>query len=102
MARKKNSTVLEVYAPRDLEDMPTLSSGHMHDLKAEGEVGGVPTRWWLSRMTIEDGEKHAVYVEQFIEDEGRWIDVYQYGYPGVAGLGVTNPGARKLKNRLLK
>lgn len=101
MARQANQHPLVIYRPRELEAMPTLSTGHMHDLKVEEEVEGIPTRWWLSRMTIEDGEKHAVYVEQLID--GRWTDVWQYGYPGVAGLGVANnPGTRKLKNRLLK
>jgi hypothetical protein len=57
--------------------MPTISSGHFENLKAEGEVEGVPTRWWLSRMTVEDGETNAIHVEQLID--GRWQEVYKYG-----------------------
>ena len=74
--RKKNPD-LEVYSVSELEDKDTLTSGHMHNLKVEGQIDGVPTRWWLSRMTREDGETHAVYVEQLTD--GKWQDVYQYG-----------------------
>ena len=67
------------YTKSELEDMPTISSGHTANLKVEGEVDGIPTRWWLSRMTVADGETHAVQVEQLIE--GRWQEAHKYGRP---------------------
>ena len=66
-----------IYSPEDLERMPTLSEGHAHDLKAEEKVRGKPTRFWLSRMTVEDGETAAVDVEQL--NDGRWETVHRYG-----------------------
>jgi hypothetical protein len=70
---------LERYSKYELEGMPTISSGQADDLKVDDEIDGIPTRWWLSRMTIEDGEKHAVHVEQRID--GRWTIVHDYGRP---------------------
>ena len=64
------------FTKAELEGMPTLSQGHFENLKAEGEVDGIPTRWWLTRMTVEDGEKHAVHVEQLID--GSWQVVHKY------------------------
>ena len=65
------------YTKSELEAMPTISSGHFENLKVEGEVDGIPTRWWLTRMTVEDGETHAVHVEQLVD--GRWQNVHKYG-----------------------
>jgi hypothetical protein len=65
------------YTKSELEAMPTISQGQVENLKVEGEVEGIPTRWWLTRMTVEDGEKHAVHVEQLID--GRWQEVHTYG-----------------------
>lgn len=61
----------------ELAGMPTISSAHSADLKVEDTVDGIPTRWWLSRMTVADGETHAVHVEQLLG--GRWEDVHKYG-----------------------
>ena len=65
------------YTKSELEAMPTISSGQMENLKVEGDVDGIPTRWWLTRMTVEDGETHAVHVEQLID--GSWQEVHKYG-----------------------
>ena len=80
-SRRKNSPsefggeVYEVYSAADLEQMPTLAEGQAHDLKVDdGHI-----RWWLSRMTEEDGEVCAVYVELLVN--GRWVDVHCYGEP---------------------
>ena len=70
---------LERYTPSELRNMPTLSEGHTDNLKVEEKIGGVPTRIWLSRMTVEDGETHAVHVEQL--RDGRWEVVHSYGRP---------------------
>ncbi len=79
--RKKNSRSelggqeYEIYSKEELDAMPTLAEGQAHDLKVD--EGGF--RWWLSRMTEEDGEECAVYVEARIG--GRWVDVHCYGEP---------------------
>ena len=65
------------FTKAELAKMPTISSGHFENLKAEGTVDGIPTRWWLSRMTAEDGETKAVHVEQLID--GSWQGVHKYG-----------------------
>jgi hypothetical protein len=65
----------EEFMVSELEAMPTLSSGHMHDLKHDDGR----RRYWLSRMSIEDGEEYAIYVEEL--QDGRWVDVHQYGEP---------------------
>lgn len=67
------------FTKSELAAMPTISSAHFENLKVEDEVNGIPTRWWLSRMTVEDGAKHAVDVEQLID--GRWQNVHSYGTP---------------------
>ena len=67
------------YTKSELAAMPTISSAHFENLKVEDEVDGIPTRWWLSRMTVGDGAKHAVDVEQLID--GRWQNVHSYGTP---------------------
>ena len=67
------------FTKSELAAMPTISSAHFENLKVEDEVDGIPTRWWLSRMTVGDGAKHAVDVEQLID--GRWQTVHSYGTP---------------------
>ncbi len=63
----------------DLEGEPTLAQGQCSDLKREVEICGMQTRYWLSRCTVEDGETHAVDVEQCFD--GRWESVHRYGEP---------------------
>ncbi len=101
MSKSKNPGYYERFTVEELTAMETISSGHMHNLKYDdGEV-----RYWLSRMTIEDGETFAVYVEKFYD--GRWQDVHQYGEPQGYEEMFGNPGApdkatRQLKNKLLR
>lgn len=64
------------FTKAELQKMPTISSGHFENLKAESTVDGIPTRWWLTRMTVEDGENHAVHVEQLLD--GSWQNVHKY------------------------
>jgi len=78
---------LEIYSKSELDDMPRLSQGQAEDLKVEDEVDGTPTRWWLSRMTREDGETHAIHVEQLID--GRWEMVHKYGRPDASRSHAT-------------
>ena len=55
------------YTSSELEAMPTLAVGHFENLKVEeGEV-----RWWLSRMSREDGETHRVRCERLTR--GCWV-----------------------------
>ena len=60
------------YTSAELEAMPTLTTGQADDLKVET----ADTRWWLSRLSIEDGETHRVYLERNIE--GRWTVTGEY------------------------
>ena len=65
----------ETFTATELDAMPTISEGHFANLKHDdGKI-----RYWLSRMTVEDGETSAVYVEKLTD--GRWSDVHQYGTP---------------------
>lgn len=59
-----------------LESLPTIAQCQAHDLKLEQEICGVPTRWYLSRCTADDGETHRVYVEQI--RDGRWVQIDRY------------------------
>jgi hypothetical protein len=70
---------LEKYTKEQLEKKRTLSEGHMEDLKVEGKVDGIPTRWWLSRMTRADGARNSIDVEQLIDH--RWQIAHRYGAP---------------------
>ena len=68
---------LEVYTPEELAEMPTLSQGHFANLKVDtGQL-----RYWLSRMTKEDGEKNAVQVEFYNQKLGSWKEIHAYGKP---------------------
>jgi len=78
-ARRADDSELEIYSKEQLERKPTISEGHSEDLKVERKVNGVPTRWWLSRMTVEDGARNSIDVEQL--QEGRWRVVHRYGEP---------------------
>jgi hypothetical protein len=62
------------YTLAELNDMPTLHSGHFDNLKDET----VDTRVWLSRMTVSDG---APYDDQVTVEKlaaGVWTIVGQY------------------------
>lgn len=114
MARKRKKNVIrkfpddwEIFTVKELDAKPTISSGHMHNLKYDdGKV-----RYWLSRMSVEDGETSAIYVEHL--EDGRWVDVHQYGRPqryedmfGNPSKKKTsrkkNPSTKALKNSLLR
>lgn len=89
----------EEFTISELDAMPTVSSGHMHNLKYDdGRV-----RYWLSRMSVEDGETNAIYVEEL--QDGRWVDVHQYGdvqaYDAMY-KSTKVPDVRQLKSKLLK
>lgn len=62
------------YSLAELEAMPTISQGHMDNLKVDTGT----MRVWLSRMTREDGMPYnnAVTVERLIN--GVWTEVEQY------------------------
>jgi len=64
------------YTLAELEAMPTISQGHMEDLKIEVENIKV----WLSRMTVEDGMPYnnQVTVENYDTINGRWETVAEY------------------------
>lgn len=58
----------------DLEEMETISQGQFDDLKKHtGKL-----KYWVSRMTKEDGEEFKVTVER-LSDYGRWETVHRYG-----------------------
>lgn len=63
---------LEQFTSKELESMPTLSTGQAEDLKHDdGEH-----RWWLDRVGHESGATHRVAVEELVD--GRWEVVHQY------------------------
>ena len=65
---------MEKYTFAELQAMPTISQGHMDNLKVQTE----DTKVWLSRMTIEDGMKYnnQVTVEKYNGD--KWETIAQY------------------------
>jgi hypothetical protein len=98
MKEKSKNPHYEEYTVSELERMPTIISGHMEDLKHDdGKV-----RYWLSRMSAEDGEEYAIYVEEL--QNGRWVDVHQYGDVQAydAMYKKTKSNVSQLKNKLLK
>ena len=55
-----------------LESLPTITTGHMHDLKAETDR----VRVWLSRMTPQDGADPADAVAvEVLATCGGWVDL---------------------------
>jgi hypothetical protein len=62
------------YTAEQLEDMPTIHSGHYDNLKIETEN----TRVWLSRMTVADGMPYdnQITVEMLIN--GKWTTMEEY------------------------
>lgn len=58
-----------------LEALPVLSQGHVHDLHIDTGI----YRVWLSRCSIEDGEpfRNTAYIEIKTEN-GRWQDLGYY------------------------
>ena len=88
------------YTKAQLEKIPSISEGHMEDLKVEGKVDGIPTRWWLSRMTAEDGARHAIDVEQLLDN--RWQVVHSYEPPDRSSHAtIAKTGKRVPKTRLI-
>jgi hypothetical protein len=69
---------MTVYHPNYLRRMPTLAQGHFDDLKLDTSStwGSPSTRYWLSRMTAEDGEKWQVHVERL--RNGCWEHLVSY------------------------
>ena len=69
------------YTIEDMQGFPTISQGHMDDLKVELWVYGVKVRIWLSRMTVEDGMPYnnQVTVEYLDADDWCWrvFDKYE-------------------------
>lgn len=108
MAKSKKSrrSDLERYSVAELEAMPTISQGHTDNLKVEDEIDGIPTKWWLSRMSVEDGQKYAVEVEQYVQLDDdrspRWQVVHGYGRPRryVEMFPEENPAADDRAQRL--
>lgn len=62
----------ETYTAEYLRAQPTLAIGHDADLKVATEN----TRWWVSRMTREDGEEYEIHVE-LLTPQG-WRTVHKY------------------------
>lgn len=64
------------YTLAELEAMPTISKGHMDDLKAEIEN----IRIWLSRMTVEDGMPYnnMATVEFYNPKNYAWETIAEY------------------------
>ena len=71
--------------------METIHSGQFDNLKLETEENGTKVRYWLSRMTTEDGMPHnnMVMIEAYID--GRWETVEEYR----GGPTEAHPGGRK-------
>lgn len=65
----------EHFSLAELEAMPTISTGHMDDLKYDEGAGW---RVWISRMTVEDGADcdNLVTVERL--QDGRWSEFETY------------------------
>ncbi len=59
---------------KELEALPTISSGHFDDLKFENPI----IRVWLSRMTIADGMPYNNQVTVERLREGIWKTVATY------------------------
>jgi len=55
------------YTAAQLEEMPTIHSGHFDNLKIEND----DRRVWLSRC-----ETNKIYIEQLID--GKWLIVEEY------------------------
>ena len=66
------------YKLRDLNDLPTLRSGHFDNLKIEEEDEQGKFRVWLSRCSVEDGMPfdNAITVERQIG--GVWQNTEMY------------------------
>lgn len=63
------------YTLKELEEMPTISTGQTDDLKVDtGKV-----RVWLSRCTIADGEPYnnKVTIEVWFNNKWRITDTYE-------------------------
>jgi hypothetical protein len=71
---KKEAKPKQIYSLEELESLPTLTEGHMDDLKVDdGEY-----RVWLSRMTKADGAPydHRVTIEKLMD--GKWTTIETY------------------------
>jgi|TARA_Y100000310_G_scaffold62435_1_gene57756 hypothetical protein len=68
----ENRDEFHPYTAAELDELPTLRSGHFANLKVED----ADSRWWLSRMTAEDGETHRVYIERPVR--GVWTVTGEY------------------------
>lgn len=63
-----------VYTAKELQNIPTISTGQSCDLKLDhGDK-----RVWLSRCGVEDGMpfENAISIEQLIN--GKWIETESY------------------------
>lgn len=70
--------------PTVLEGFPTLAQGQADDLKLESKSKySGHLRYWLTRMTKEDGQEHAVTVERL--EDGKWVVIGRYGEPRSEG-----------------
>src|SRR5580692_10119500 len=65
----------EDYTVSELKEMPTLSQGQFANLKVDNGA----LRYWLTRMSPEDGQKFPVEVEKYNRKLGRWENVHEYG-----------------------
>lgn len=67
------------YTLAQLEALPTLSTGHMDDLKVEDKLQGHAYKVWLSRMTKEDGMPYDnQVVVEMLDDNYNWVEVDKY------------------------
>lgn len=66
--------MIKKFTLKELESLPTISQGHMEDLKIKKEN----IRVWLSRITKADGMPYdnQVTIENYIND--KWVTVAEY------------------------
>jgi hypothetical protein len=66
------------YSLAELEGLPTLVERQADDLKIENMDAYPPYRYWLSRMTVDDGAPYDNAVDYEVLVGGSWQRVHMY------------------------
>lgn len=83
------------YTLAELEALPTIRQGHFDNLKIE-TFGDPPTRVWLARTGVEDGEPYDNRVTVETLQDGCWIEAKSYP----AATGAVDPEYNDAHTRL--
>ena len=67
------------YTAEELHKLKTIAEGQADDLKIEISSPFVPTRVWISRCTIEDGEPYnnKISIEKLKNGMWKLVDEYE-------------------------